>query len=346
MSQLLPEAESKRLEALYRYLQLDSAQDPAFDLLAEAAAEICDVPYASVSLVDRDRVWRKAGFGLSGNTETPREESYCSRAISQGFLEIPDLGNDAATASMSLVRRSTGAQMYAGASLVTTDGYHIGTLCVLDTQTRVLSERQKHILRGLAGQVMSLIELRAHERTLQEALRQAEYLASTDVLTGLSNRRALFEKLEHELARARRYGTPLSAVLIDLDHFKRINDTYGHDAGDLVLRNVGKLILGSVRSVDVAARYGGEEICVLLPQTGAEGAQAFAEALRKKLASLPHQLGSTAITMTASLGVSSIGHSAQCDAAQLIKAADLALYAAKSGGRDRVMVEPCHTAVA
>ncbi|HEY9100548.1 sensor domain-containing diguanylate cyclase [Chitinimonas sp.] len=341
MSQLVSEAEAKRLEALYRYLQLDTVPDPAFDLLAEAAAEICDVPYASVSLVDRDRVWRKAGYGLAGGTETSREESYCSRAIQHDFLEIPDLANDAATAHMSLVRRDVGAQMYAGASLVTTDGYHIGTLCVLNTKTGVLSERQKHILRGLAGQVMSLIELRAHERSLQEALQRAEYLAATDVLTGLANRRALFEKLEHELARCRRYGTPLSAVLIDLDHFKRVNDEHGHDAGDLVLRNVGQLITASIRSVDIAARYGGEELCVLLPQTAQQGALAFAEALRGKLAALQHELGSTTITVTASLGVASVDPALDCDAAQLIKAADQALYAAKDGGRNQVVAQSC-----
>jgi diguanylate cyclase (GGDEF)-like protein len=338
---LHPDTEARRLDALYRYLQLDSGRDPAFDLLAEAAAEICSVPYASVTLVDRDRVWIKSGVGLEPG-DVPRAESYCSLAIMQdGLLEIPDLSQDARTAGMTLVRREFGAQMYAGAVLVTGDGYHIGTLCVMDRQPRHLTQRQKHLLSGLARQVMTLIELRAHERLLKDALERAEYLAATDVLTGLVNRRVLFERLDSELARCRRYGTPLAMVLIDLDHFKNINDTFGHAAGDTVLRNVGALLTASVREVDIAGRYGGEEMCILLPQTSLQGALTFAENIRRALAAVSHDVAGTALTATASLGVAGT-ETGDCDAGELFSQADRALYAAKHGGRNRVMsVEDC-----
>jgi diguanylate cyclase (GGDEF)-like protein len=330
-----PEVEVPRLAALYRYLQLDSERDPAFDLLTEAAVEICGVPFASVTLVDRDRVWVKASVGLERGS-VPRSESYCARAIlEEHLLEIPDLAQDAATASMTMLRQQFGAQMYAGAVLETGDGYHIGTLCVMDKQPRHLTERQRQLLTGLARQAMALIELRAHERLLKEALERAEYLAATDVLTGLLNRRVLFERMETELARCRRYGTPLSVVMIDLDHFKRINDTHGHAAGDTVLRNVGALLAASVRTVDIAARYGGEEMCILLPQTGLQGALAFAEALRSKLSAQTHDIGGATITATASLGVASTEF-VECDAHALFSKADSALYAAKHGGRDCV----------
>jgi diguanylate cyclase (GGDEF)-like protein len=328
--------EAPRLEALYRYLQLDSARDAAFDLLTEAAAVICGVPYAAVTFVDHDRVWIKSGVGLCQG-DMPRSESYCARAIlEQNMLDLPDLSQDARGAGMTLVRREYGAQMYAGAVLVTGDGYHIGTLCVMDRQPRFLTERQKQLLAGLAGQVMALVELRAHERTLKQALEKAEYFASTDVLTGLFNRRVLFERLDQELARCRRYGGALSIVLIDLDHFKHINDTHGHAAGDVVLRNVGKLIAGSVREVDIAGRYGGEELCILLPQTMIGGALAFAEALRAKLAALVHEVDGATIHATASLGVACT-EALGLDAGALFKATDRALYAAKQGGRNCVI---------
>ena len=332
--------EDKRLVALYRYLQLDSARDEAFDLLTEAAAEICRAPYATVSLVDRDRVWTKAGIGMPHGNETPRAQACCAHTIAEGdFLEIPNLASDARTVGMSHLRENLGAQMYAGASLVTADGFRIGTLCVMDREPRQLSERQRRLLGGLARQAMSLIELRAHERQLKDALERAEHLASVDSLTGLQNRRVLFERLDLETARARRYGTPLSAVLIDLDHFKRVNDGYGHAAGDAVLRSVGKLIRGAVRASDLAARYGGEEICVLLPQTGPEGAQRFAESLRRKIGAMVHEFDGQRLSVTASLGVASLEPDLVVAEPQaLVKAADIALYSAKRQGRDRVVI--------
>lgn len=336
---LRPEAEGLRIDALYRYLQLDSERDEAFDLLTEAAVEICGVPYAAVTLVERERVWIKAGVGLE-QSSLPRSESYCSQAILEDhFLEIPDLSQDERTASMTLLRHQFGAQMYAGAVLETGDGHHIGTLCVMDKHPRHLTERQKYLLTGLARQAMALIELRAHERLLKEALERAEYLAATDVLTGLVNRRVLFEGLKTELARCQRYGTPLSMVLIDLDHFKNINDTFGHAAGDTVLRNVGALLAASVRAVDIVGRYGGEEMCILLPQTGLQGALTFAENIRGKLSALLHEIGQTSIAVTASLGVASTENGI-ADESDLFNKTDSALYAAKHGGRNCVRSAP------
>ena len=182
---------------------------------------------------------------------------------------------------------------------------------------------------------MALMELRVHERLLKESLARAEYLASTDVLTGLLNRRSLFERLEQETARCRRYGTPLSAVLIDLDHFKRVNDEHGHAAGDAVLKAVGQLIGSSIRELDIAARYGGEELCILLPQTGLEGAMTFAETLRRKLADITFEFGGVELKVTASFGVAST-EAVQVGGQALIQAADVALYSSKREGRNRV----------
>jgi len=156
-----------------------------------------------------------------------------------------------------------------------------------------------------------------------------------DPLTGLYNRRFMEETLERELARARRTHACLSVIMLDLDHFKRLNDNYGHPAGDSVLRAVSALLLGALRASDIACRFGGEELIVILPDCALEGAVARAEAIRAEFAAMTlHELGQP-LTVTASFGVSS---TAVCGADQslLLKAADTALYKAKQGGRNRV----------
>lgn len=329
-----PSDEQDRLAVLHRYNLLDAPSSDDFTFLTELAARVCEVPYAFISLVDRDRVWVKSYTGMAAHS-FPRDQCYCSIAILSGEgTEIADLSLDARTAGMDLTRAAPGMRMYSSVTLRTSDGYALGTLCVLDTKPGALSDDQRRILRRLARQVMALIELRANEKALKAALDEMETLATIDVLTGLLNRRALLERLTREAARVKRYHTPLSAVMLDLDSFKRVNDRYGHAAGDRVLRNVGQLVRDSVRVTDIAGRYGGEELCVVLPSTGLEGACAFAEALRVKIAALDHHIDGLG-SVTASLGVGAIDHSGG-NCATLLKLADDAMYRAKRSGRNRV----------
>ncbi len=164
----------------------------------------------------------------------------------------------------------------------------------------------------------------------QEIARQAV----TDGLTGVANRRSFNESFGREFERARRYGEPLSLVMIDLDFLKKINDTYGHKAGDDAIASIGKLLKLSSRVSDVAARYGGEEFCLLLPNTETEMAEQLAERIRRMIFEV-HIEGPG--TISASIGVASYpNHADDCD--QLFQKADAALYAAKQGGRNRVHV--------
>jgi len=329
-----PDNESARLAALHRYRQLDTASEKDFELLTKVAAEICDAPFAQISLVDKDHVAGMASVGMP-NKMVPRDEACCSWAILQdGVLEIPDLSRDERTAKLSWIAEA-GLRMYVGISLSTREGFHIGTLRVLDRRPRHLNDHQRELLAGLARQVMALLELREHEKLLKEALLREKHLASVDILTGLFNRRVLFERLEGELERSRRYNTPLSLVMIDLDHFKKINDQFGHTAGDAVLRSVGEIVRAGTRASDIAARYGGEELCVVLPQTAIEGAHAYAELLRKQIETLKISYEGKAIPVTASLGVAAF-QSDQADVSRIFAAADAALYSAKHGGRNRV----------
>ena len=180
--------------------------------------------------------------------------------------------------------------------------------------------------------------LRAGFGRLAERMGQAWTLATIDLLTGALNRQALLARLEDELTRAARYGRPCSVILVDLDHFKRVNDTHGHAAGDAVLREVADVLTGNVRNTDFVGRYGGEEFMVVMPETDADAAAATAEKLRRLVGSRQVRLDDGhVLAVTLSAGVAGgLGPLLQIDA--LIRDADAALYTAKSLGRDQVYV--------
>jgi len=170
---------------------------------------------------------------------------------------------------------------------------------------------------------------------LRLAYGRAQELARTDELTGLANRRAFVEHGVAALDQARRYGRQLALVMFDIDHFKRINDTYGHAAGDAALRAVADRIRRAARAADVAGRLGGEEFALLLPETGIDAAVRVAERLRRDVAALTVPYDGTALQFTCSFGVTEHrGDTTGLDT--LLQAADEALYRAKAQGRDRV----------
>jgi diguanylate cyclase (GGDEF)-like protein len=166
-----------------------------------------------------------------------------------------------------------------------------------------------------------------------------EKIGLTDELTGLSNRRMFNYLIEREINRSRRYRRPLSLVMIDIDHFKKINDTWGHPVGDLVLRELGGLMRENFRRLDVPVRYGGEEFAVILPETSLEEAINFAERFRIKVEKATFMNGRERIPVTISLGVATLGNSPiaeDLDADTLLQMADRALYQAKQSGRNRI----------
>jgi diguanylate cyclase (GGDEF)-like protein len=176
-------------------------------------------------------------------------------------------------------------------------------------------------------------QLRASAEAAKASAEMAHEQAVTDALTGLLNRYGLQRTLQHEQAEARRYQRPLSCVLIDLDHFKTVNDTYGHAAGDIALQQIAGILTKAVRGSDMVFRYGGEEFLVLLPETNLEGAMALAEKIR--LAADAQLFGGGHIfPLTLSAGVASLfDHESGHD---MIARADMALYNAKALGRNRV----------
>ncbi len=157
-----------------------------------------------------------------------------------------------------------------------------------------------------------------------------------DKLTGLYNRAYFDESLVREVARAKRYDTDLSVLFIDLDDFKRVNDTYGHPAGDQVLKDVSQAIMDTIRSEDIAARYGGEEIIIILPQTQKTTGLILAERIRELVENMAFEFEDKKIPLTLSAGLASFPLDS-CDAAELVKLADMALLKAKNAGKNKVL---------
>lgn len=174
------------------------------------------------------------------------------------------------------------------------------------------------------------------ETKLTAALEQQRKQASHDALTGLRNRRSILECLQENLDRSAREGAPIGVVIADVDHFKSINDAYGHGVGDQVLTEVAARLQRGVRNYDALGRYGGEEFVVILPGCDEELAQRRGEELRRSIASSPIAIGGRKFAVTASFGVSSNAGDPTASGERLIEAADQALYAAKKGGRNCV----------
>jgi two-component system cell cycle response regulator len=187
-----------------------------------------------------------------------------------------------------------------------------------------------------------MLRIKSLQDQLRRVQKELEERSVTDGLTGLKNRRFLDERLAEEFKRAQRYADPVSLIMVDLDHFKQVNDRYGHPAGDVVLRGAASLIRGSIRDPDICARYGGEEFAVILPKTHLSGALVVAERIWRELGARTHVLepgaqgGPAEIRVTASIGISFFPAKDITSPELLLRFADEALYQAKTAGRNQI----------
>ncbi len=188
----------------------------------------------------------------------------------------------------------------------------------------------------LRARAESMLRIKALQDRINSKRRELESLSLTDDLTGLLNHRAMQKRLKDEFSRAQRYNDPLSLLMIDVDHFKAVNDTHGHQVGDRVLKELAQVILESVREIDVAARYGGEEFLVILPQTHFSGSLAVAERVWRSVGEHQFAPDESDLRLTVSIGISFFPNKSVSTSDRLVALADEALYQAKRDGRNRI----------
>jgi len=264
-----PQNEAIRLKALRSLNVLDTPSEERFDRLTRLASRLFDVPIALVSLVDEDRQWFKSSVGL-GASETPRDISFCGHAIlgSDIFL-INDTEKDERFADNPLVLDEPYIRFYAGCPLKFLDGSTLGTLCIIDTRPRQFTDSDLNALKDLA-------ELAENEL-------MAIQMATLDELTKVSNRRGFIRLAEHSLELCARQNIPASLIYLDLNHFKAINDKFGHAEGDRALVSFAEQLTNTFRDSDVIGRLGGDEFVVLLTNASNELTEATIDRFRNRI---------------------------------------------------------------
>ncbi|WP_290887047.1 diguanylate cyclase [Arenimonas sp.] len=346
-------AEQERIDALRRYRILDTLPEQAYDDIVALARQVCGTPQAVMTFIDEERQWFKASEGIEGE-ETERGIAFCDVAIRRPdeVTVVTDASRHPLFRDYPQVTGPDHLRFYAGAPMVAPGGHALGTVCVIDTQPRELSPRQRDALRALARLAVQLLESRRGQLDAQRQLVERELFtrdllryqrqleaentelateASTDALTGLLNRTGLEKIRQEDKLQSFARNAPYVVAVLDIDHFKRINDTLGHSAGDAVLRIVGEEIGRAVRGGDIAVRYGGEEFLVIMPGTPLAGARTVVERIRGDVAARPDL--PMAVTMSAGLAMGLAGRDAP---EALFQRADQALYRAKRRGRNRV----------
>jgi diguanylate cyclase (GGDEF)-like protein len=288
---------------------LDVVLQAALDGVAATGGRTTVRAGAGMDLIERGRAGSIEGFGAL-------VERVEHQALDTGALA--EASTDHASALAYPLRASeTGDRV-------------LGLITVV-RRRRPFSQEDRELFAYLAGQAAVSVEnVELHELVQRQAV--------TDELTGLSNHRRFQEVIVQEVGRAKRFGQDLGLVMLDIDHFKSVNDTYGHQQGDVVLREVARVLRDSSREIDEPARYGGEELAVALPQTDLDGAYLFAERVRTALEALriPRRDGVGHLRVTASFGAAALPGNGE-DKASLIAAADAALYRAKRAGRNRTV---------
>lgn len=327
---------AEQLHALHeasRALASDLHLESILHTLVEAARRLTNARYGALAVLDTSG--NLARFYTLGLTEAdqqrigepPRGQGLLGVILRDGIpMRVDDLARHPRTAGFPLYHPLM--KSFLGAPIAAR-GKVIGSLYLTDkANDRPFTQEDEDVIVGLAADAAIAIE---NARLFGEV----QQLAITDSLTGLHNRHHFFELAEHEFQRARRYGRALSVIMLDIDHFKQVNDTYSHAVGDQVLRVVAERCRESLRDIDFMGRYGGEEFAVLLPESDTEGARNAAERLRRCVAESPVETARGRLSVTISLGVVTIAVGF-LDLVALLDRADAAMYAAKKAGRNRV----------
>jgi diguanylate cyclase (GGDEF)-like protein len=341
---LFVQLERRKVEQgrLYRAVQALAGARSEEDVItaaATAAKDIANVDQVGITLFDeqtkthvvcavrsrRDELEPLLGCTFAHNT------GLVSMAVENRF-PLPYRGEFDAATQVVLTKRAPWPHVPSLLVLpLFTADRTLGTLVLGSRSRNAFHPQVRPTLEVLASHLAVSL---AHARMLSEL----EAKATTDGLTGLLNKRAMTELAQQKLAAAERFQRPLSVLIVDADHFKRVNDTYGHDVGDLVLKGLGAILRQQKRATDVVARFGGEEFVALCEQTDEQGAVLLAERIREELARTTFATVHGAVRVTCSIGVATYPQGGRTWA-ELFKTADLNLYAAKRNGRNRTVAD-------
>lgn len=312
--------EACRLDTLASLDILDTPREPAFDRLTALCKRIFGVQMSTLTLIDGHRQWFKAEVGMT-DRETDRRPALCSLAIEQDTpLVIPDTYEDPRVADNVFVRGNPFIRFYAGVQLKIS-GVNIGTLCIMDTAPRRFDAEALGILVDLAAVAVDELLLRN--------------LSMQDSLTGALSRRAFRDEAKRLGSLANRHGHKLTLAVLDVDHFKGINDRHGHAVGDAVLSSVIATCRRSLRGSDIVGRIGGEEFGILLPHTDLASGMAAIEKARAAIAGQAVDTPCGPVPVTCSFGAASLLTGQHFD--DVLRNADLAMYSAKNAGRNQAI---------
>lgn len=334
--------ETVKSEVLQRYRILQGSGTYDTNHLARTVALAFRAPIVIAALNERYRAWFSSTHGVTAENED-KVWSICSLAnLADGLFQVEDMTKEAYFAEEEIVKTEPSARFFAGVPLTDPDGKRFGTLCLFDHKPRLLTEQEVRLLASFGGLLSNDICVRSAGRYAVRDLIAAEEdktslydLAVTDSLTGCLNRRAFFHLTEREIARAARHSRQLTAVIFDIDHFKKVNDVHGHAAGDDVIASLARLIGREIREEDYLGRIGGEEFAMILPETSPAQAVSLTNRLRHKIKALTFIGEGGAFSVTTSFGVARIDND-ENTINPALERADRALYDAKRNGRDRV----------
>jgi diguanylate cyclase (GGDEF)-like protein len=347
ISAAIPIGETARLKALDAAGILATPDEHSFNCVTNIGARLFDVPVCLLSLVDANRQWFKSVVGL-GIKESPRDVAICAHVVGTGGpVIVEDTLCDARFADNPLVSASPRLRFYAGCPVRATSGEILGALCLLDYEPRHFPERQVALLRELASLAeVSLLTRRvsAAQRALTAKLEAARRACLIDPWLRIWNRGGINSILEHQRQISIDSGSPFSTLMIDIDHFKRVNDSHGHLIGDRLLGAVVRSLQSALRAGDELGRYGGEEFLVVLPDTSASGAKSLAlrmaDAVGIVRVDVPTGIIGCGVTIgcTVSIGAAEWRGNAGESLYSLLSRTDHALLQAKSRGRNCVQV--------
>ena len=322
----VPHDEKARLQALHGFEILGTPPEERFDLFTKMAGWLFKAPVAAINFVDAEATFFKSLVGMTPYAP-PRNTAVCAHAIcdTKPVMIVNDLAEDRRFSDHPLFLNA-GIRFYAGAVLRSTSGHALGTLCVADRRPRRMGAAGQQQLLELADGVGTVLDLHMKSLLLHKS-------AVTDPLTGLYNRRMFADALQNAVARS----TPQEPCLLlslDLDHFKRVNDQFGHAAGDALLCEVGQRLSQTVRAGDVVARLGGDEFAIVISGTvTTDWPEQLAARILAAFAT-PLFFEGHPLEISSSIGIARCPHDA-ADPEALLRCADSALYEAKQSGRNQ-----------